>query len=104
MWAYLIVTGFYVLVAAILAMLGIRSLKNVKGPERATAQAQEAMETLTRAQPGQLVRAEHQDGDHCDDRQLGKSDSGTDQHLPIGVRVELGFMVPSVRRPRGALR
>jgi hypothetical protein len=75
MWAYLIVTGFYVLVAASLAMLGIRSLKNVKGPERAIAQAQETMETLTRAQPGQLVRAEHQDGDQCDDRQLGKSDS-----------------------------
>jgi len=33
-WAYLIVTGFYVVVAGILAMLGIRKLKQVRAPEK----------------------------------------------------------------------
>lgn len=33
-WAYLIVTGFYVIVAAVLALIGLRKLKQVHAPER----------------------------------------------------------------------
>jgi high-affinity Fe2+/Pb2+ permease len=40
-WAFLIVTGFYLLVAGILAFLGIRSVKKVSGPKRAIAQAKQ---------------------------------------------------------------
>jgi high-affinity Fe2+/Pb2+ permease len=40
-WAFLIVTGFYLLVAGILAFLGIRSVKKVSGPKRALAQAKQ---------------------------------------------------------------
>lgn len=37
-WAFLIVFGFYVLVAVLLVLLGIRSFKKVKAPERAIEQ------------------------------------------------------------------
>jgi hypothetical protein len=42
------VFGFYVLVAALLAFLGVRSVKKVRGPERAIAQAQEAKAAIGR--------------------------------------------------------
>jgi hypothetical protein len=47
-WAFLIVTGFYVLVAVILALVGLRKVKAVKGPERAIHQAQETKLALTK--------------------------------------------------------
>lgn len=37
-WAYLIVFGFYTLIAIILALVGVRSVKKVRAPERAIAQ------------------------------------------------------------------
>ena len=40
-WAYLIVTGAYLLIAVILALLGIRKLKKVRGPEKTIATARE---------------------------------------------------------------
>lgn len=40
-WAYLIVTGAYILLAALLAMLGIRKLKKVRAPEQTIATAKE---------------------------------------------------------------
>lgn len=45
-WAFLIVFGLYVLIAALLAYLGIRKVKQVKGPERAINQAQEIKTAL----------------------------------------------------------
>jgi H+/Cl- antiporter ClcA len=47
-WAFLCVFGLYVLVAALLAFLGIRSVKRVRAPERAIHQAQEAKAALRR--------------------------------------------------------
>ncbi|MGD9958557.1 phage holin family protein [Nocardioides sp.] len=47
-WSFLIVTGFYVLVAVILALIGLRKVKKVKGPERAIHQAQETKLALTK--------------------------------------------------------
>lgn len=46
-WAFLIVFGIYVLIAAVLAFLGLRSVKKVRGPERAISQAQETKTALT---------------------------------------------------------
>jgi hypothetical protein len=40
-WAFLIVFGIYVLIAALLAFVGFLSVKKVKGPERAMAQAKQ---------------------------------------------------------------
>jgi hypothetical protein len=40
-WAYLIVTGGYLLIAVILALLGVRKLKKVRGPEKTIATARE---------------------------------------------------------------
>jgi Flp pilus assembly protein TadB len=40
-WAYLIVTGFYILIAALLAFLGQRRLKKVKAPEKTIETVQE---------------------------------------------------------------
>jgi len=37
-WAFLIVTGFYLLLALVLAFVGFRSVKKVRGPERAIEQ------------------------------------------------------------------
>jgi hypothetical protein len=50
-WAYLVVFGFYVLVAALLGFLGVRSVKRVRAPERAIHQAQEAKAALGRRSP-----------------------------------------------------
>jgi hypothetical protein len=47
-WSFLIVTGFYILVAVILAFVGLRKVKKVRGPERAIHQAQEAKTALTK--------------------------------------------------------
>ncbi|PUA82850.1 phage holin family protein [Nocardioides currus] len=40
-WCFLIVFGAYVLVAAILAFIGIKQVKQVKAPERAISQGKE---------------------------------------------------------------
>lgn len=45
-WAFLIVTAFYLLLAALLAFIGLRKVKQVKAPERAIKQAQEAKKAL----------------------------------------------------------
>jgi hypothetical protein len=47
-WAFLIVFGFYLLVAALLGFIGVRKVKKVRAPERAIAQAQEAKQVLKR--------------------------------------------------------
>ena len=46
-WCFLIVFGLYVLVAALLAFVGVRKVKQVRGPERAIHQAQETKNALT---------------------------------------------------------
>lgn len=48
-WAYLIVTAFWFLLAGVLAFLGIRSVKRVRGPERAIAQAKQNSQAFKRA-------------------------------------------------------
>ncbi len=40
-WAYLIVTGFYILLAALLAFIGQRKFKKVKAPEKTIETVQE---------------------------------------------------------------
>ncbi len=47
-WAFLIVFAAYLLLAALLAFIGTRKVKKVKGPERAIHQAQEAAAALKR--------------------------------------------------------
>jgi membrane protein implicated in regulation of membrane protease activity len=47
-WAFLIVFGFYLLVAALLAFIGIRKVKKVRAPQKAIAQAGEAKQILKR--------------------------------------------------------
>lgn len=46
-WAYLIVFGFYLLLAILLALVGVKKVKKVRGPERAIAQAQETKAALS---------------------------------------------------------
>ncbi len=46
-WAFLIVFGLYAAIAGLLAFLGLRKVKKVKGPERAIHQAQETRTALT---------------------------------------------------------
>lgn len=41
-WSFLIVFGAYLLVAGLMALIGVKQVKKVKGPERAIHQAQEA--------------------------------------------------------------
>lgn len=45
-WAYLIVTGFYALVTAACVILGIRSMKKIKAPEKAIAQGKQIPKAL----------------------------------------------------------
>ena len=45
-WAFLIVFGFYVLLAAILAMVGLKQVKQVKAPERAIEQGRQIPQAL----------------------------------------------------------
>ena len=47
-WAFLIVFGFYLLVAALLGLIGVRKVKQVKGPAKAIEQAQGAKQILKR--------------------------------------------------------
>ncbi|MFS3127354.1 phage holin family protein [Nocardioides sp. Bht2] len=46
-WAYLIVFAFYVLLAGLFGFLGVRSVKKVRAPERAIAQAEATKSALT---------------------------------------------------------
>ncbi len=48
-WCFLIVFGAYLLIAALLAFLGARKVKKVRGPERAIQQAQETKQLLKRS-------------------------------------------------------
>src|SRR3954447_19072082 len=45
-WAFLIVFGFYLLVAAVLVLIGVRKVKQVKAPERAITQGREIPKAL----------------------------------------------------------
>ncbi|QZY29363.1 phage holin family protein [Nocardioides coralli] len=45
-WAFLIVTGFYVLLAGVLVMVGVRKVKQVRGPEKAIEQGREIPKAL----------------------------------------------------------
>ena len=45
-WAFLIVFGFYLLVAALLVFVGVRKVKQVKAPERAIEQGREIPRAL----------------------------------------------------------
>ena len=45
-WAFLIVFAFYVLVAAVLAFVGIKQVKQVKAPEKAIAQGKQIPQAL----------------------------------------------------------
>jgi hypothetical protein len=47
-WAFTVVFAFYLLVAAVLALIGVRKVKRVRAPEKAIAQAQEAKQILRR--------------------------------------------------------
>jgi hypothetical protein len=47
-WCFLIVFGAYVLLAGLLAAVGVRKVKQVRAPERAIHQAQEAKTLLKR--------------------------------------------------------
>jgi len=48
-WAFLIVTGAYVLVALLLAFIGFRSVKKVRAPERAITQARASAAAFKRS-------------------------------------------------------
>jgi hypothetical protein len=45
-WSFLIVFGFYVLLAALLGFIGVLKVKKVKAPERAIAQGKEIPRAL----------------------------------------------------------
>jgi hypothetical protein len=45
-WAFLIVFGFYLLVAGLMVFLGVRKLKKVKAPEKAIEQGREIPKAL----------------------------------------------------------
>jgi hypothetical protein len=47
-WCYLIVFAVYLVIAGILAMIGLKSVKKVRAPERAIHQAQETKTLLKR--------------------------------------------------------
>jgi hypothetical protein len=47
-WAFLIVFGFYLLLAGLLAFVGLRKVKKVRAPQKAIAQAQETKQILKR--------------------------------------------------------
>jgi membrane protein implicated in regulation of membrane protease activity len=47
-WAFLIVFGFYLLLAGLLALIGWRKVKKVRAPRKAIAQAQETKQGLKR--------------------------------------------------------
>ena len=45
-WAFLVVFGLYVLIAALLAYIGLRQIKKVKAPERAIEQGRQIPQAL----------------------------------------------------------
>jgi high-affinity Fe2+/Pb2+ permease len=45
-WAFLIVFGLYVLLAGLLALIGVKSVKKVRAPERAIAQGKQIPQAL----------------------------------------------------------
>ena len=45
-WAFLIVFGLYVLLAGLLAFIGVKSVKRVRAPERAIAQGKQIPKAL----------------------------------------------------------
>jgi len=45
-WAFLIVFGFYLLVAALLVWIGVRKVKQVRAPEKAIAQGRQIPNAL----------------------------------------------------------
>src|SRR3954454_24934865 len=45
-WAFLIVFGFYLILAAVLVFVGIRKVKQVKAPEKAITQGREIPKAL----------------------------------------------------------
>ena len=45
-WSFLIVFGLYVLLAGLLAFIGVKSVKKVRAPERAIAQGKEIPKAL----------------------------------------------------------
>jgi hypothetical protein len=45
-WCFLLVFGLYTLIAGVLAFVGYRKVRKVRGPQRALHQAQETKETL----------------------------------------------------------
>jgi hypothetical protein len=45
-WAFLIVFGFYLLLAALLVWVGVRKVKQVRGPEKAIRQGKEIPKAL----------------------------------------------------------
>ena len=47
-WCFLIVFGLYVVLAAVLGLIGLRKVKQVRAPERAIHQAQETKNVLKR--------------------------------------------------------
>ena len=47
-WCFLIVFVLYLLIAALLAFIGVKKVKQVKAPERAIHQAQESKNILKR--------------------------------------------------------
>jgi ABC-type multidrug transport system fused ATPase/permease subunit len=48
-WAFLVVFAFYLVVTAVLALVGVRKVKKVRAPEKAIAQAQETSQILKRS-------------------------------------------------------
>lgn len=48
-WAFLIVFGAYLLIAALLGLIGVRKVKQVRAPERAIHQAQATASALKRS-------------------------------------------------------
>jgi hypothetical protein len=47
-WAFTVVFAVYLVVAAVLGLIGVRKVKKVRGPEKAIAQANEAKQILKR--------------------------------------------------------
>ena len=47
--AFLIVSGVYVLIAAVLVFIGMRSLRSAKGPQRAIETSKESVEAINKA-------------------------------------------------------
>lgn len=48
-WAFLVVFGFYLLVAGLLVFVGVRKVKQVKAPERAMAQVSQNKDAFKRS-------------------------------------------------------